>query len=110
MHREHLGWNDLETEGTVRPTFPRARYLLPRADWEHFSQLDVLERSPYLRGTMALQEKGIVELVAGEYSVSPQVTLIPTPGHTPGHQAVFVASQGERAAIIGDMAHTPPQV
>src|SRR5438309_4273755 len=38
MHRDHVGWNGLETEGAVRPTFPRARYLLPRADWEHFSQ------------------------------------------------------------------------
>ena len=38
------------------------------------------------------------------------MTLIPTPGHTPGHQAVLVTSRGERAAIIGDLAHTPPQV
>jgi glyoxylase-like metal-dependent hydrolase (beta-lactamase superfamily II) len=110
MHRDHVGWNGIASATGVQATFPRARYLTPKADWEHYSQPDVLERSPYLQATMALYEQGRIELVADEHVVNRDVTLVPTPGHTPGHQAVFVASQGERAAIIGDMAHAPPQV
>ena len=110
MHHDHVGWNGIDAGEDVQPTFPRARYLLPKADWDHFSLPDVLERSPYLHGTVALYQKGLVDLVSGEHTVSRQVTLVPTPGHTPGHQAVFVESQGERAAITGDMAHAPPQV
>src|SRR4030095_11663830 len=103
-------WNGLAAGDGVQATFPRARYLIPRQDWEYYSQPDVLERSAYLQNTMALYGQGLIDLVDGERSVTSHLTLFPTPGHTPGHQAVFVTSQGERAAIIGDMAHTPPQV
>ena len=94
----------------MQPTFPHARYLAPRADWDYYVEPERLERAAHLQGTLALFRAGLVDLVEGEQPVGPNVTLLPTPGHTPGHQAVVVTSQGERAAIIGDMAHTPPQV
>ncbi len=110
LHRDHVGWNAVGAEGEPIPTFPRARYLLPKKDWEYFSQPELRERTAHLRGTMSLYDKGLIELVDGEQAVSPVLTLFPTPGHTPGHQAVLVASDGERAAIVGDLAHAPPQV
>ena len=48
-------------------------------------------------------------MVSGERIVSPEVTIVPTPGHTPGHQSVIVASAGQRAFIAGDVAHNPAQ-
>ena len=110
LHRDHVGWNATRSGEGLCPTFPRARYLLPRKDWEHYRQPELIERAAHLRGTVALYEQGRIELVAGEYPVGRYVTLVPTPGHTPGHQAIFVTSQGEQAAIIGDMAHSPAQV
>ncbi len=110
LHRDHVGWNALITGGQTRATFPRARYLIPRADWEYFRQPAVLERSPHLEGTLALFDQGSIELVDGEQSVDGQITLVPTPGHTPGHQAVLVVSRGERALIVGDMVQSPAQV
>ena len=70
MHRDHVGWNGVDSGAGVQATFPRARYLMPRADWEHYSQPDVLERSPYLQATVALYEQGCIELVAGEHAVN----------------------------------------
>jgi glyoxylase-like metal-dependent hydrolase (beta-lactamase superfamily II) len=35
---------------------------------------------------------------------------VPTPGHTPGHVSILVTSQGERALVLGDAAHSPVQV
>jgi len=111
MHRDHVGWNALPAgHGEVTPTFPHAQYVLPKKDWDYYTQPDVLERSPHLQGTVALYQKGLVDMADGEYAVNRYLTLLPTPGHTPGHQAVMITSNGERAAIIGDMAHTPPQV
>jgi glyoxylase-like metal-dependent hydrolase (beta-lactamase superfamily II) len=110
LHIDHVGWNALPAGDGVQATFPRARYLIPRADWDHYRRPDVYEKSRYVWNTVALFEHGVIELVEGEHAVTPQVTLLPTPGHTPGHQAVLVLSQGEQAAIIGDMAHTPAQV
>jgi glyoxylase-like metal-dependent hydrolase (beta-lactamase superfamily II) len=33
------------------------------------------------------------------------VSLVPTPGHTPGHVSVLIESGGERAMITGDLSH-----
>ena len=43
----------------------------------------------------------------GEAAITPELRLLPTPGHTPGHSSIAVASAGERAIILGDVAHHP---
>src|SRR5690606_11350738 len=39
-----------------------------------------------------------------------EVSLIPTPGHTPGHVSVLIESRGQSAVITGDLMHNPIQV
>ena len=46
----------------------------------------------------------------GEHSLTRELTTLPTPGHTPGHMSILITSQGERALILGDVAHNPAQV
>ena len=50
-----------------------------------------------------------MDLVSGEYALTDEITAIPTPGHTPGHQSFVIASAGERALILGDVMHHPAQ-
>jgi len=38
MHFDHVGWNTREVDGRWVPTFPRARYLFARVEWEHWSR------------------------------------------------------------------------
>lgn len=111
LHVDHVGWNLQREAGSPRPTFPRARYYIPRADWEHFVASPEAARQSGLDQTVApLQELGVLELFSGEVSLIEGVTTLPTPGHTPGHTSVLVASLGERAIITGDLAHHPAQV
>lgn len=110
LHHDHVGWNGIASAEGVRPTFPKARYLLPQKDWAYYQQPDMASRAAHLHNTAALYERGLVDLVDGEKTIGGHLTLVPTPGHTPGHQAVLVTSANERAMIIGDMAHTPAQV
>jgi glyoxylase-like metal-dependent hydrolase (beta-lactamase superfamily II) len=42
--------------------------------------------------------------------ISPEIRLTPSTGHTPGHVSVLIESEGERAAITGDMTHHPCQL
>jgi glyoxylase-like metal-dependent hydrolase (beta-lactamase superfamily II) len=51
-----------------------------------------------------------IQLVEGEHRVTDDITLLQTPGHTPAHVSVAVASQGEAGVIIGDVCHHPAQV
>ena len=44
------------------------------------------------------------------WSLDDEVSLLPTPGHTPGHCSVRLHSNGRQAIITGDMMVNPVQV
>lgn len=99
-HGDHTGRNMLGGA----PAFPHARYYLPRADWDRFSgpEGDVHH---FARDIAALARHGVLSLVDGPLALTPEVSLLPTPGHTPGHLSVLVASAGQRLVCMGDVCH-----
>ena len=105
LHSDHVGWN---LDGDGRPNFPNARYLVPQADWDFFKPN--LEQQQQMLQVIPLEEMGLLDLISGEHTITPEITTYPTPGHTPGHQSVMVSSNGERVLITGDLAHHPAQV
>lgn len=107
LHGDHVGWN-LTAEDAA--TFPKATYLVPRADWDFFGSPQMLPANPQMRQVLPLKDLGVLELFDGERALTPEVTTHPTPGHTPGHTSLIVSSAGERALIAGDLAHHPAQV
>jgi len=112
LHRDHVGWNLRAQEGKYSPTFPNARYWASAKDWEACHQPEVQSaRFPNAPACVwPLAELGLVELMDGEHVLTRELTAIPTPGHTPGHMSILITSQGERALILGDVAHNPAQV
>jgi glyoxylase-like metal-dependent hydrolase (beta-lactamase superfamily II) len=110
LHFDHVGWNTRLVDGAWVPTFPRARYLIGRRDWEHWRNAahdpGICNIAETVRPVV---EAGLVDLVDTTHQVCPEVRLVPTPGHTPGHVSVVVESRGERAVITGDLAHHPVQ-
>lgn len=106
IHPDHVGWN--LSDG--RPTFPRARYLVPRADWEYWTQPSVLEDAPHVRDQiMPLERLRVMDLIEGEYKFTDELTAIPTPGHSPGHISIAISSRGLKGFILGDVAHSSAQ-
>lgn len=105
MHADHVGWN-LNANG--EPNFPNARYLAPQGDWDYFEPIK--DQNQQMQQIIPLRESGLLELYSGEKQVTPELTMVPTPGHTPGHSSLVVASGGEKALVMGDMAHHPAQV
>lgn len=47
LHPDHVGWNLRPGGGPAQATFPRARYLTHRADWEAFKSPEVQGRFPF---------------------------------------------------------------
>lgn len=105
LHIDHVGWN-IGADG--KPNFPNARYYGPEADFEEFSK--DLAMNPHMQQVVPLKEMDRLELYRGEITLTPEVTTMPTPGHTPGHHSVLVNSGGEKILITGDIAHHPAQV
>jgi glyoxylase-like metal-dependent hydrolase (beta-lactamase superfamily II) len=112
MHFDHIGWNVSGRADDLHPTFPRATYLLQRAEWEAFSGGDDDPQGKPARDRQVrwLREAGALEIVDGIHEIADGVRLVPTPGHTRGSQSVEVISGRDRLELSGDVANHPLQV
>ncbi len=136
LHLDHVGINTRLEDGRWVPTFPNARYLFARDEYEYWKA--EAEQEPvdpktlekpfdrYRAGFQATQRMvhqqsvepvvaaGLAELVdthnEQECEPLPGITLVPTHGHTPGHVSVEIASGGAKALITGDSFHHPCQI
>jgi glyoxylase-like metal-dependent hydrolase (beta-lactamase superfamily II) len=112
LHVDHVGWNTMLVDGNWVPTFPNARYLMGRAEFDHWtSQREREDMAAILADSVSpVREAGLVDLVETDHRICDEVGLVPTLGHTPGHVSVQIASQGEEALITGDFMHHPCQI
>ena len=111
LHVDHVGWNTRLDDGRWVPTFPRARYLFGRAEWEHWSAAGEEGTARIMADSVVpVLDAGLALLVDTDHRVSSELWLEPTPGHTPGHVSVHLASGGAEAVITGDLMHHPVQV
>ncbi|WP_405911542.1 MBL fold metallo-hydrolase [Streptomyces sp. NBC_00963] len=115
LHTDHVGWNTQSDGASWVPTFPHARYVSARAEWDYWAGADMEEarRQMFRDSVDPVEEAGLLDLVHVPYEgavIAPGVRLLPTPGHTPGQVAVELRSQGEVALITGDCIHHPVQM
>jgi glyoxylase-like metal-dependent hydrolase (beta-lactamase superfamily II) len=114
LHFDHVGWNTRLVDGKWVPTFPQARYLFGRREFEHWKHLHETHGYHDLHhmddAVMPVLEAGLVEFIDPDFRLTDEVSLIPTPGHTPGHVSVLIQSKGQSAVITGDMMHSPIQI
>lgn len=111
LHIDHVGWNTVRRDGALVPAFPRARYLIARPEWDYFTAPEQAEKLEYIQDSvLPLKDTGQLDLVEQTHAVTSAITLVPAPGHTPGHVCVAIVSGTERGMIIGDMAHHPVQM
>src|SRR5690606_15319643 len=87
--------------------FPRARYVIQRAEWEAAVNPNSRTRHGYWpQDWQPLLSAGQVELVDGDVELVPGVHLHLTGGHTHGHQVVRIET-GERTVLhLGDLLPT----
>ncbi|BBD98411.1 MBL fold metallo-hydrolase [Sphingobium amiense] len=119
LHADHVGCNTMMVDGKWVPTFTNARYILNRTEFEYWKAPYDMVPDPEFIHTMEatfydsvapVHEAGLIDLVEGTHKICEEVTLVPTPGHSPGHVSIHIASRGEQALITGDMAHHPSQL
>jgi glyoxylase-like metal-dependent hydrolase (beta-lactamase superfamily II) len=117
LHGDHVGWNTYFDGTDWVPTFPNARYVVNRADFDFYNpvngnapknaafMLNVFEDS-----VAPVHEAGLLTLWEDEYVVDGGLRIEPAPGHTPGSSVVTLASGTDRAMFVGDMLHSPFQL
>jgi glyoxylase-like metal-dependent hydrolase (beta-lactamase superfamily II) len=113
LHFDHAGGNTyVDESGSVAASFPNAEYVVQRQEYEFAQRANERTAASYFpRNWMPIVESGRFRLAEGEEEILPGMTLLPTPGHTPGHQSVLITSGDERAFFPADLiptaAHLP---
>lgn len=96
MHPDHIG--GLISGG--KPTFPNARYITGSVEFDAWSKLSNKTFEAKMR---PLAEQ--TTMITDTDSVLPGITPYSAPGHTPGHMAYMLESNGQRLLLAVDFAN-----
>ena len=113
LHSDHCGWNTTLRDGRFVPTFPNARYVLSRREFERWDSRRPDYRSVpandgvFERSVLPVLEAGLAVLIGDSHAISPGLRAEAAPGHTLGHTALHLASRGREAIFTGDTFHHP---
>ena len=111
LHVDHVGWNTRLENGRWVPTFPKARYVFGKTEFDHWSKENAkAEVAPFADSVLPVVEANKAEIVTNDYSVGDHIRILPTPGHTPGHVAFTLGKSKDEAVFAGDLIHTPLQL
>jgi glyoxylase-like metal-dependent hydrolase (beta-lactamase superfamily II) len=114
LHFDHVGWNTHWADGCWQPTFLNARYLFGRREWDHWRGLHEEQGEPWpahiVDSVLPILDAGLADFVEDDHLITEEVWLEPTPGHTPGHVSLHIASAGRHAVITGDVIHNPVEL
>jgi glyoxylase-like metal-dependent hydrolase (beta-lactamase superfamily II) len=107
LHGDHCGWATSLNGGALVPTFPRARYYVQGQEYEDATHPNERTRNTYFaENFVPLAQAGVLTLLDGEAQITPSLRVVPTPGHTAGHQSVIIwpADAASPVFLIGDLA------
>ncbi|SCW38120.1 Metallo-beta-lactamase superfamily protein [Sphingobium faniae] len=115
LHADHVGWNTRLIDGRWVPTFPHARYLFSRREYEHwdphgdnadaYGQANVFQDS-----VLPCMEAGLVTFVEEGHGVDDQLTIEGAQGHTIANTIIRASSGGMTGLFTGDCMHSPLQI
>jgi len=107
-HPDHIGGN---TDAEGKPTFPKARYVMWKEEWDFWTSAQAEEKlDEHVRGVLlAFARKNLpplkrqLDLTEHEAEIVPGIRAVAAPGHTPGHMALSISSRGEQLLGISDV-------
>ena len=110
LHVDHVGWNTRMEGGRWVPTFPNARYIFGKAEFDYWTgQHARTPVPPFGDSVLPVVEAKRADIVRDDFTVGDHLRILPTPGHTPGHIAFAFGRARDDAVFCGDLMHSPLQ-
>ena len=112
LHVDHVGWNTKLVDGKWVPTFPKARYVFGRTEYEYWRDHSTApdKQAVFNDSVKPIVEADRADLIRSDHRLCEEIRMIPTPGHSAGHMSVLIRSGGEQGLLAGDVAHHPCQM
>ncbi len=116
LHVDHVGWNTRLVDGRWVPTFPKAKYLFGQKEYAHWQEerqthsAEEVQGGAYDDSVLPIVEAKRAVFIDAAYQADDLLTLIDTPGHTPGSLCIQLRDGGKQALFTGDVMHHPIQV
>ncbi|MCC6717623.1 MAG: MBL fold metallo-hydrolase [Acetobacteraceae bacterium] len=114
LHTDHVGNNTVLQDGRWVPTFPNARYLMPKPEFDHwkadFDRGEVVQAGSFADSVMPVVEAGLVDFYDGGKELAGCLMPEPVFGHAPGMFSLRLRSKGEEGMFSTDTMHSPIQV
>lgn len=116
-HPDHIGGN-VTAEGSL--AFPQARHVMWESEWRFWTEnpdVSSLQLPDHLKQVLVdcasrnlppLADR--IELIDEEQEIVPGIRAVTAPGHTPGHMALAIHSDGERLLHLADTVLHPIHV
>jgi glyoxylase-like metal-dependent hydrolase (beta-lactamase superfamily II) len=102
LHVDHVGWNTRLENGRWVPTFPNARYVFDKSEYDYWAAQNAkAEVGPFADSVLPVVEAKKAEMVTNDFAIGDHVRLLPTPGHTPGHVAFAFGKDKDDAVLAG---------
>jgi len=110
LHVDHVGWNTRMENGRWVPTFPKARYVFAKSEYDYWHEQNAkAEVPPFADSVLPVVEATRAEFVGNDFAIGDHARILPTPGHTPGHVAFAFGKGKDDAVFAGDLMHSPLQ-
>lgn len=116
LHADHIGWNTRLLNGQWVPTFPNARYVIARKEYEaakaaaEIADVCSIASAVFEDSILPVVEAGKAVLVDDDHELLDCLRLRSAPGHSPGHIQIELHSCGHYGVFTGDMIHSPVQI
>lgn len=112
LHFDHCGGNTLkDKKGEYVPTFPKAKYIIQKGEWDYALNPSERDKESYLtQNFLPIEKHGLLQLIDGNEEISKGIEVFLAPGHTSHHQCVKVCAEGKVLIYLGDMVPTSAHV
>ena len=110
LHWDHVGWNTRLVNGEWVPTFPNAKYIMAKREYDHWNAMyatgnDHAHRNGFEDSVLPIMRAEQAVLVADDHEVDTGIWLEPCHGHSPGHVVINLQSGDDRGVLTGDIIH-----
>lgn len=110
LHWDHVGWNTRLVDGRWVPTFPNAKYVMARREYEHWDGIHrraetSVHRASFEDSVLPVRRAEQAVLVEDDFELEAGIWLEPCRGHSPGNVVINVSSKGAHGVVAGDVLH-----